>query len=194
MFLDSIFKKISLNALVAVILTVIVGLLLSFGSETILEKFGVETKASLQVKLKDANDKVARLEQANKDLAAAITTQETRHKKELDSVGRLLEKALALNKELSDAKQKLAIQNTDLKKRLQTGQDDAYSLYKVPKASYFIFVKADYNNLSSNNYDALKAFYDSTANPPTNNTDAPPIKVKPAEPGKVSSIFSLAGN
>ncbi len=195
MFLDSFFQKFSLNAIVAIVLTVVVGLLLSFGTESILEKFGVETKASLQVKLKAANDKVALLEQANKNLVAQIDSQEKRHKTELTSVTDLLNHAVAVNKTLTSVKEKLTAQNTDLKKRLQTGQDDAYSLYKVPKASYFIFAKADYNNLSENDYAALKAFYEN----PTNGfsepkTDSPPIQIKPAEPTKLSLLSTSTGN
>lgn len=156
--------KFDISKLLIGILILIAAVLLYSGFNTIMGKLGFETVASMRVKLDTANATVSKLQASNDALIKQAAEEADRHKKELAALADTINKQKEITTKLEIAKKKIAAQNANLKKALAASQEEAYTLYNVPKDKYYIYSKEIVTSLANNNYDILNSFLVSPVN------------------------------
>lgn len=156
--------KFDISKLLIGILILIAAVLLYSGFNTIMGKLGFETVASMRVKLDAANATVSKLQASNDALIKQAAEEADRHKKELAALADTINKQKEITTKLEIAKKKIAAQNANLKKALAASQEEAYTLYNVPKDKYYIYSKEIVTSLANNNYDILNSFLVSPVN------------------------------
>lgn len=146
-------KVFSMTGVFLMIFAVIIGSFLFFNSNTILEKFGFETRTSIKAELTKTQGQLTQAQDTNKELVDKI--------KELERVKKEHEQAI-IDYEIQKAKDKKTIDDILTKKKENSKKATQNLDNKTQITDTTITVpKQDYDDASRENIRAIHAVFDS---------------------------------
>jgi len=150
--------KLSLYFILGLI--ALIGIITIYNSDAILSRFGFETISSLKAKVAQLQEQNQQLVQANNQLKGDLEKLEERNKIELENMKKHYEYKIAQYEKVIKAQKDLKEKNIQLTKELEEQRKNIANICKINEKDYYLYSAKTYDELSSNNYEAILAYID----------------------------------
>jgi cell division protein FtsB len=139
-------------------LIALLGIIVIYNSDTILSKFGFETTSSLKAKVAQLEQQNQQLSQANQKLKDDLDKLEKRNNDELKAMKKYYEDKMANYNKLNKVQKDLKEKNMQLVKDLEEQRNKLAETCKIDAKDYYLYESKTYDEVSSNNYDAILSY------------------------------------
>jgi DNA repair exonuclease SbcCD ATPase subunit len=137
----------------------LIALIVLYNSDTILSRFGFETTSTLKSRVTQLEEQNKLLTQTNEQLVKDIEELQKRKEEEIKAIKEHYEYKIAQYEEINKVQDKLKEENKQLAKKLEEQKKKLATSCKLDEKKYYLYDTATYNQISTNNYNAITSYY-----------------------------------